>query len=385
LARRRISPAATLFAIAAAGFAVLLAHPLRDAGAYGDDFVFIALGRHLGYTFNMAVHAINGVIVFALARRLGISVLPGALAALAFVAHPAAFSAAARLSDRFDLFATALGLLALIAVERFLEVPRPSRLALIAVAALAALFSMETGFAVVAVAVVLVAWRDPSRHDAEARSRFLAMAVIVGSMVLAAAIRWLALRDAAQSTLPQEGLVSTLANGSWKWLQELPRFIVVPQGNAVAIAAWCTALAVVLVSMVAPSARQALSRPGPNRAAALGIAIMAAAAVAQAPAMNAIVIAARPVGRFDFATLAASHFYYVPLAGFALTLAAAGEAIRRSQLPVAWKKLTVVVALVALAGLLASSRAIGREWSVFTQVRGGGFGLEISDGVYNSP
>jgi hypothetical protein len=409
--RRRNSPAVIFLTLVAGVFAALLAYPLAGASAHVDDFVFIALGRHVDnplplllqdsvgtyffrplvmlvwwvsaklfadhaathYALNMAVHGINGLILFALARQLRVSRLPAALAALAFIAHPSTFSAAAWLSDRFDLFATAFGLLALIAVERFLEVPRPSRLALIAFAALASLFSKETGFALVGTAVVLVAWRDPSRHEAEARGRILALGVIAGSMLLAAAIRWLVLRDAAQSTLLQGGLVSTLASGSWKWLQELPRFIVVTKGNVVAIGAWCAILAVTLASILTPSARRTFFGEDPLRTAAVGIALMAAAAAAQSPVVNAIVVAPHSPDVFDFASLAASRFYYAPLAGLALVLAAAGEAIARSQLPSGWKQFTVAVALCSLAGLMASSRTIGREWSAFTQASTGGF------------
>lgn len=404
-------PAAAALAIAAAALAALLFHPLRDAVPYVDDYVFIALGRQIDnpvallvqdsvgtyffrplvmlawwitaalfadhapahYAFNVAVHAANGLLLFALARRLRLSALPAALAALAFIAHPTAFSAAAWLSDRFDLFATAFGLAALIAVERCLEAPRPSRLALAVLAALAAMFSKETGFAIVAVSALLIAWRDPSRHAATARSRLALLIAIVASILLAAAIRWLVLRGAAQTTLLQDGLVATIAGGAMKWLRNLPGFLVARQGNLVAIMSWAIALAVLALMALSPWARVALVRGAPARAAALGIALMALAAAAQAPVLHAVEIVPYQPYRFGFQTLAACRFYYVPLAGFALLLAAAGEAIGRSVLPPAAKRGAVALAICALAGLVASSRSVGREWSALTQSSSGAY------------
>jgi hypothetical protein len=403
--------AAAALAFVAAVFAALLLYPLRDAVPYVDDYVFIALGRHIDnpawllvqdsvgtyffrplvmlawwittalfaghapahYAFNMALHAINGLLVFALARRLQVSALPAALAALVFIAHPTAFSAAAWLSDRFDLFATAFGLLALIAVERCLEAPRPWRLALAVLAALAALFSKETGFAIVAVAALLIAWRDPSHHRAGTPSRFVVLVAVAASIAFAAAVRALVLRDAAQTTLLQDGLAATIAGGAMKWLRELPGFLVARQGNLAAILVWAIALAALGLMALSPWARPALLRAGPARAAAIGIALMAAAAAAQAPVLNAVEIVPYQPYRFGFQTLAACRFYYVPLAGFALLLAALGEAVMRSVLPPAVKRGAVALALCALAALLASSRTIGREWAALTQASSGAY------------
>jgi len=69
------------------------------------------------YAVNIALHVANGLLVLALLRRMKVSFVPAALAGLAFVAHVTTYSAAAWLSDRFDLFTLAFGLGALIAVQ----------------------------------------------------------------------------------------------------------------------------------------------------------------------------------------------------------------------------------------------------------------------------
>jgi hypothetical protein len=298
---------------------------------------------------------------------------PAALAALVFIAHPTAFSAAAWLSDRFDLFTTAFGLATLIAVERFLEAPRPWRLALAVAAAFAALFSKETGFAIVAIAVLLVAWREPLRHAATPRSRIVAGVALAAALLLAAALRSLALRDAPQTLLLRDGLVATLARGTLNWLVALPDFLVARQGSLAAILAWGIALAALAALVVFSRARYDLFRGAPARAAAIGIALMAAAAVVQAPVLHVVALVPYEPDRFGFQTLAACRFYYVPLAGFALLLAAAGEALLRARLPGAVRRGAVALALLALVGLLASSRAVGREWSALTQANTGAY------------
>src|SRR5262245_41392836 len=108
--------------------ALFLAYCLRGASPTGDDFVYLALGRHLGnplpllvqdplgayffrplvmllwwltsdlpggdatqYAIGIALHAANALLLAALARELGLARGPAALGAIAFLVHPTAF------------------------------------------------------------------------------------------------------------------------------------------------------------------------------------------------------------------------------------------------------------------------------------------------------
>jgi Dolichyl-phosphate-mannose-protein mannosyltransferase len=401
------------FLLAALALGALLAWPLRHGHAYLDDFVFIALGRHIdnplvllvqdsiGFfffrplsmflwwatvaafgdhapahlIFNVAVHVANGVIVYALLRRLAISRAASAVAGLVFIAHPAGFSSAAWLSDRFDLFATFFGLLALHAVERFLEAPGARRMAAAALLMLAALFSKEIAFAFPAVATLMILWPDPGRHAATRRERVWLFVVIAACSLAALGVRPLVLRAVTETMFLRDGLVATLWGGLWKWMLNLPGFLAIAQGSVAAVAGWLAALGALLAASLLPHARAAWGRPSRARTAMLGLAIMVAAALAQAPIVHASPIVPYQLDRFLFESLAGCRFYYLPLAGFAIFLGPLIEAVlaARPGTPSGSRdsgiRLGVALALVALAliGLTATSRAIGREWAVFPE------------------
>lgn len=406
----RARSSAALVALAALACGALLAYPLRHASATGDDFLFIALGRHIDnplvlltqdsvgtyffrpvvmllwwittalfddnapaqYAFNIGVHVVNGMLIQLLLRRLRIGAVPAALAALAFIAHPTAFSAAAWLSVRFDLCALAFGLAALIAAERYLEAPSAARLGAAAAALLASLLSKEIGFAIAAIAMVAAAWPDPARHGAPVRERRILLATLAGCTIAVLALRWVVLRHAAEAVYLRDGLLATLWGGFSSWAAALPGFLVVRQGNLAGIAAWGASLFLLLAFALAPRTRIALDR-GLVRCGALGLGLMAVAAAAQAPVANASTIAPYVRDQFEFLTLTVSRLYYVPLAGFAIFCAAVGEAIARAAWPVLAKRAVAAALIVAIAGLIASSRTIGREAAAFTEATGGVF------------
>jgi hypothetical protein len=174
-------------ALGAAAFAVaaFLYWPLRNGHAYLDDFLFLALARHiddplwlltrdstglfffrpvgmfvswltvgafgerapLHIAFNVALHASNGVLLHAVSRRMGIATWPAAIVAVLFVAHPAAFAASAWIADRFDLLALAFSLLSMLATLRLRSRFSAGNALLVAAALLAAMLSKESGFA----------------------------------------------------------------------------------------------------------------------------------------------------------------------------------------------------------------------------------------------
>jgi len=165
--------------------AAFLYWPLRNGHAYLDDFLFLALARHiddplwlltrdstglfffrpvgmfvswltvgafgerapLHIAFNVVLHASNGVLLHAVSRRMGIATWPAAIVAVLFVAHPAAFAASAWIADRFDLLALAFSLLSMLATLRLRSRFSAGNALLVAAALLAAMLSKESGFA----------------------------------------------------------------------------------------------------------------------------------------------------------------------------------------------------------------------------------------------
>ena len=396
--------------VVAVAIAALLAYPLRHGHAYLDDFVFIALSRHIDnplllltqdslgafffrplgmflwwasvallgdfapahLAFNVAVHAMNGLVVHALLRRLGVTFVPSAAAGLIFIAHPAAFSTAAWLSNRFDLFATLFGLLGLLATQRFLEKPGPARFAATVLAILAAIFSKETGFAFVAVAMLMIAWRGPAASRA---ARWALSGALAACALLALGVRPLVLRNVTETMLLREGLVAAFADGLWRWAANLPGYLVVLRGNVAAIWVWLAFFLGVLAAALMPGPRVLLRSGELARPATIGIALMAMAALAQAPILHASPITPftllhHAVERFPFPSLAECRFYYTALAGFAIFAGVLGEAVVRS-LPLAKGAKTVMLALLAaaLVGMVASDRAIGRDWMAFVEAK----------------
>lgn len=404
----RSTPRPERWALAAGALAIaaLLAYPLRHAAPLLDDFVFMALARHIDapwallaqdalgayffrplvmfawwvsvealgvgaapqYAVNVALHVVNGLLVFTLLRRYRVSSIPALAAAAMFAIHPTAFAAAAWLSDRFDLFATAFGLAMLIAIERYLAAPTRGAWIAAVAASFACVASKEIGFAFLAVAAMALAW-TPDGTTASQRQRSILLAAIATSALLMLMWRNAALRAAPEGRFLAEGIVATLAGGVANWTVRLPGFLVVRHGHGLAEAAWMAALgACVALPFIAPVCRE-LRRRDVIRCAAMGLAIMALCAAAQSPVTN--VAAPNPFngGPFEFSSLSSSRLYYVPLAGFALVIAALLEAASRAPAFRARALVAAILGVAAFAGLLASSRAIGREWSTYTRER----------------
>ncbi len=396
-------------ALATAAVALLLFHPLREASPTGDDYLYLALGRHLDdpllllvqdstasyffrpvvmllwwatsavtqdpavhYAINIGVHVGNGLLLLALLRRMSISPAPAGIAALAFVAHPTAFSAAAWLSVRFDLVSLAFGLGALIAVDAASSrapAPGVARFGAVIVLTLACVLSKETGFAIAAVALLAAAWPAPGR-GATPRSRTALAGTIAACMVAALAIRWIVLRPVVEAMYLRQGTVATLWTGVANWAASLPGFVLVRLGPASATVAWAAALILLAVLACTRGARQAFRDRGLARTAALGLALAALAALAQAPVASVSHLQAFTSGEFDFLSVTSARLYYVPFAGLCIAAAALGEAIARAPLPRRSKRWAAAAIGIAAAVLLTQSRNVGREVTAFTQRTG---------------
>ncbi|HUP96753.1 MAG TPA: hypothetical protein VM073_02365 [Usitatibacter sp.] len=381
-----------------------LFHPIRNAAPFLDDFVFIALARHIDqplalltqdalgayffrplvmfgwwvavallgpeatgqYALNSAIHALNGLLAFLLLRRHRIGGAPAAIAALLFVAHPTAFAASAWLSARFDLVATAFGLSALIAIERYLaERSRIHAIATVA-CAFACVASKEIGFALVAAMVAALAW-PPRDARVTLRER-----VALAALISAAALGMLAWRDAAvrpasEGLFLANGVATTLLGGTLKWLSTLADFLVVRHAHRLAEGAWLACLAIMAAGLVVRAARRNWIPQDARRCAVLGLALVAFSALAQAPVTNTGTPVPFSTAPLDHFPIVGSRLHYVPLTGFTLVFGALLQWVFGAGQPRLRHAAGVGVAGVALVALLASSRAIGREWAAYTR------------------
>lgn len=402
--------------VAAAILAALLFHPLAGAKPYADDFAFLAMTHQLEepwrllvqdafglfffrpvvafswwvsvaafgdawplhYLANVLLHLGCAAMLYAFVRSLSVSAPVAAAAALAFAAHPTAYSAAAWLSDRFDLFATLFGFASLVAMQRFLAGGGARWAAASCLAAFASMLSKETGFIYPAVAWGLLVWAGTEARLPSQRSRGRA-AVGLGVTVLAVlALRKLVLRPSADALFFESGVVTTVLQGVEKWARFLPDFVVAQAGNPVAVFTWLAVLVLFGASALAAAGRGVYDR-ALGRAVAVGVVLMLLSALVQSPVIRASRVlpyhfAGLPAGAAMFDWLVSHRYYYVSLAGFFVLLAALGEG--------AWRVLArrghlvaIAASLLVLAGataLVASSRSVGRDWARFTREQDAG-------------
>jgi tetratricopeptide (TPR) repeat protein len=135
----------------------------------------------LGYhAVNVALHVAVTLALLALAFQLGLPAWAAALGALAFAVHPVHVEVVANVAGRKDELAALFSLLAVLAHARALR-RGGARLALPALAALAALLSKESGAAAIA---FCVAW-DVAVAPGEARAAPRRLAVLYAGYALA--------------------------------------------------------------------------------------------------------------------------------------------------------------------------------------------------------
>lgn len=406
MTRARLGLAAFLLGAVAIG--AIMAYALRHASAFQDDYVYIAVARHLDspwvlltqdsvgsyffrplamlfwwaaaalfgesapahHALGMAVHVANGLLLHGLLRRLGASAGVAALVALGFIAHPASISTASWLSDRFDLLAIFFGLAALLAFERHLERPTLTSLVAAAAALLASILCKEIGFAIAVVGLVAVAWMDGRRHTASRAWRWTLVVAIAFAVLAALVMRTLALRPVPDTEGLPKILLGMLVTGTGKWSLALPSFLFVQEGRVVSFVAWALTATMLVVLAALPRSRAAVAGGGLLRMAALGLALMLLGAAVQAPTLSNLPLLTFSREGFNPGAVVTARFYYLPLAGFALLVAALAEAAMRSQRPRAVTWVFMALTACTLVGFLATSRAIARQWAHFTAEHG---------------
>jgi hypothetical protein len=141
-------------------------------------------GYHLQ---SIAFHACNAVLVFVLARRLGLRVLAAGGAALMFACAAVNFEPVLWPAARFDLLATAFALSSVIVSLRYLQEPGSGTGCAVLSAGLylLGLLSKETAFCIPAVMLTLVLTLHP--RPARAKLQRLAVCVALATIVALAA------------------------------------------------------------------------------------------------------------------------------------------------------------------------------------------------------
>jgi hypothetical protein len=147
------------------------------------------------------------------------------LGATAFAAHPIAIGTALGLSDRFDLLAALLGLLAIDATWRYRRSASRSALCTLFVCAALAPFAKEIGFASYAAMVVILLWPEPDNPTRQWPMRRIACLLIVLALGL---LGWrkFVLGDALEPhLLLGASIIQVAFEGLWHWLERLFVFV----------------------------------------------------------------------------------------------------------------------------------------------------------------
>jgi hypothetical protein len=171
---------------------VLLSYRAQDAAGLGSPMAL--------HAFNVAVHAINAAMVYALAVAVGSGMNVALAGAVLFAFHPLQSAAVAYVSGRTDLLAAAFALLAIAAAFRSTRrhVAAGAWAALAGIAAACAGMAKESGLIAgpVAAAFVYHARAHGARHGTAA-----AAAALTGSLLVAPFVLPPALLDVAEVSL----------------------------------------------------------------------------------------------------------------------------------------------------------------------------------------
>jgi hypothetical protein len=212
---------------------------------------------------NVVLHAVNGVLVFALARRV-LTVRTAALAAALFIAHPSNQEAAYWISARFDLLAALFVLMTVLLATR----ERAIWVAASLVTFSLALLSKEAALAAPIIVGAYEVFVRRARTSRVVAVLGLMLAVIAGYAVVRSAVAGLDPTGGA-SRLPKAvmlvagvGVLIALSRFGWeRWLGRMPRVRLAPASIAVVLGI-AAIVAVSLQPVVGAPLRQKLSFAG---------------------------------------------------------------------------------------------------------------------------
>lgn len=371
---QRAWPLLVLAALAAA------AVPLLHAGFHSDDWIWLAIVRHLEHPFapyvsgilheyfyrpssialwwlaerlaghhsgghyliDIAVHAISCLLIVRLLLRWRIRLPAALMAGLLFALAPSALGTVSWLSNRNELLAVAAGFGFLLALERALD----RRIWLLPVLFLlaVAVSSKETGLIFAAAGLLRLAWAWRGGVAVPLWAWPAVLLPVAGLFVM----RWLTLWPVGVTISP-----ATAPAGIAGWFQTLPAAL-----TGFAGAGWIVALvavAIVAVALLALVAARAQPR--------LRIALSVAAVLAMLPPLLQW-----PITHLVFADAGARlftenlRFFYLATAALAMLLAVVIDSCPRRLRPRA--ALVAALALLVPAGLAGQRLTAG--WATVT-------------------
>lgn len=344
-----------------------LTYALNYAVSGGKPFSY-----HL---FNVLLHGLNAVLVFLLVRRLLASPVAGLIGGVLFAVHPVQTAAVAYISGRKDLLAAGFCLAGLVAFLRWKEEGRRRYAVLAALAFLLGVLSKEVAI-VFPVLVLLVdgyrasregsRQREPRREKSNAAdpSRFGLLAgvrrALTTSPVLYGSFGLLAVAALAYALfIVKASRMEGYWGGSWE----------ANLGTSFKLFAHYLRLAVTGYPLVADylgdvfpisrglTERATLAALAGFLAYAVGIWLLQGRFPAVALGMLWFFIGLVPVLQWiPFHELAADHFLYLPMVGFALAVAGALSALEIERRSRFW-----AVLLSGLA-ILWAGMTVDRNW-----------------------
>jgi hypothetical protein len=381
---------------AAAGVLLVLlvaaiAAPLLGAGFASDDWLYLAVGRHLDHPFmpfttgmlheyfyrpltiaswwlaervfgvwapghyalSLLIHLGAAGVLAALVRRAAprIGWLPPMAAGALFALLPATIGTAAWLSNRNELMAVAAGLAVLLTVAG--DASRPRAAVTVVAMLVLALASKETGVLFAGLAVLWLAWR---RWHGETVTPWHWPALVLP--VIALLLLRSLLVDPAAVGLSWQGLVASAPAGIMAWWALLPRAFAGFQ-HALLPDAWLFLMAMVPVVLALLAFRQGAGIAPLTVGAAL---LVLSPALLQWPVTSLVLTDPEA-----FRHVVNLRFYYSAGAGLAV-LMACGLAVRSPRLR------PIAIAAVVLAGVLlasGSSRLV-RSWADHSRANSAG-------------
>jgi hypothetical protein len=390
---------AILTALVLALLAIAIAAPLLGAGFAQDDWLYLAIGRHLDsplvpftsgllheyfyrpatvvawwlaerafglwapghYALSVAIHLAGGVMLGVLVRRSapGIGWSPPLAAGALFALLPATLGTVAWLSNRNELIAVAAGLAVLVVVAGD---ARRGRIALLASALLAlALAGKETGLLFAGLAGLWLGWR---RWRGETVTPWLWPALLLP--VLALLLLRSQLVQPAGIGISWQAVVDAAPGGILAWFAVLPRAFggfhhaLLPGG-------WLFALAMVPVALVALALRQGVR---------IGSLVVGAALLVLLPPLLqwpvTYHVLTDPEAIRHVVNL---RFFHIACAGLSVLVACALTVRGRGLQAIA-------LATIVLIGLLAagSSNRLVRDWAGHSAANSGA-ALALADSV----
>jgi tetratricopeptide (TPR) repeat protein len=344
-------------------------HPLTWLAHMLDVELFgLASGPH--HLVNVALHALNAVLVLFLARELLGSLAAAAFAAALFALHPLRVESVAWASERKDVLCALFYLGALLLYLRYARAPSGARYALVLGALALALLAKPMAVSLPFAALLLDVWPlrrlDPARpwrtSTAVDRRLWLEKLPLLALAVLGALSTWLAQEvggaASGMQAVPLDLRVLNAVSACGVYLRQT----LLPAG----LAAFYP-----LAALVEERPRATLLAPALGTLLALlALGLLAWRARERAPwllvgllwflGLLVPVIGLKQVGMQAHA----DRYTYLPLLGMAWSLAGAGLALARRS-----RRLRLAVVPVALASLAALAGATRTQLAVWRDTR----------------